>query len=109
MAPCPGQEPLHAELSRWQWTWVVDESVFTKYGQPLGLVGHWWSGEEKRVRAGIDGVLLVVVMGDGQWVVPVDGAMRRPDPTGPGAPCRTKLGWVQGLLDACLAAWQRRG
>ena len=103
------QDKSPATLSRWQWTWVFDESVFKKYGQQLGLVGHWWSGQEKRVLAGIDGVLLVVVIGDGQLVVPVDFAMRRPDPKGPGAPCRTKLGWVQGMLDGCLAALHHRG
>jgi hypothetical protein len=103
------QDKSPATLSRWPWTWVVDESVFKKYGQQLGLVGTWWSGQEKRVRAGIDGGLLVVVIGDGQWVVPVDFAIRRPDPKGPGAPCRTKLDWVQGMLDACLAALRRRG
>ena len=103
------QDKSPSTLSRWQWTWVFDDSVFKKYGQQLGLVGHWWSGQEKRVRPGIDGVLLVVVIGDGQLVVPVDFAIRRPDPTGPGAPCRTKLGWVQGMLDACLAALHRRG
>jgi hypothetical protein len=61
------------------------------------------------VRAGIDGVLLVVVIGDGQLVVPVDFAIRRPDPKGPGAPCHTKLDLVQGMLDACLVALRRRG
>jgi hypothetical protein len=25
--------------SRWQWTWVADDSVFKKYGDQLGLVG----------------------------------------------------------------------
>jgi hypothetical protein len=103
------QDKSPATLSRWQWTWVFDESVFKKYGQQLGLVGTWWSGQEKRVRAGIDGVLLVVVIGDGQLVVPVDFAIRRPDPKGPGAPCYTKLDLVQGMLDACLVALRRRG
>jgi len=103
------QDKSPATLSRWQWTWVVDESVFKKYGQQLGLVGTWWSGQEKRVRAGIDGVLLVVVIGDGQLVIPVDVAIRRPDPKGPGAPCHTKLDLAQGMLDACLGAIRRRG
>ena len=39
------------------------------------------------------------VIGDGKLVVPVDFAIRRPDPTGPGAPCRDKLHWVQIMLD----------
>src|SRR5262249_16646848 len=55
-----------ATRSRWQWTWVGDDSVFKKYGEQLGLVGTWWSGQEHRVLSGIDGVLLVVVIGDGK-------------------------------------------
>jgi hypothetical protein len=98
-----------ATRSRWQWTWVGDDSVFKKYGDQLGLVGTWWSGQEHRVLSGIDGVLLVVVIGEGKLVVPVDFAIRRPDPTGPGAPCRNKLCWVQVMLDGCMAAFRRRG
>ena len=97
-----------ATRSRWQWTWVGDDSVFKKYGEQLGLVGTWWSGQEHRVLAGIDGVLLVVVIGEGKLVVPVDFAIRRPDPTGPGAPCRDKLYWVQVMLDGRIAALRRR-
>ncbi|MDQ3831708.1 MAG: hypothetical protein M3361_20920, partial [Candidatus Tectomicrobia bacterium] len=48
-----------ATRSRWQWTWVGDDSVFKKYGEQLSLVGPWWSGQEHRVLSGIDGVLLV--------------------------------------------------
>ena len=98
-----------ATRSRWQWTWVGDDSVFKKYGEQLGLVGTWWSGQEHRVLSGIDGVLLVVVIGEGKLVVPVDFAIRRPDPTGPGAPCRDKLHWMQGMLDGRVAAFRRRG
>src|SRR5262245_33967619 len=98
-----------ATRSRWQWTWVGDDSVFKKYGDQLGLVGTWWSGQEHRVLSGIDGVLLVVVIGDGKLVVPVDFAIRRPDPTGPGAPCRDKLHWLQGMLDGRVAAFRRHG
>jgi hypothetical protein len=98
-----------ATRSRWQWTWVGDDSVFKKYGEQLGLVGTWWSGQEHRVLSGIDGVLLIVVIGDGKLVVPVDFAIRRPDPTGPGAPCRDKLHWVQSMLDGRIAALRQRG
>jgi len=98
-----------ATRSRWQWTWVGDDSVFKKYGEQLGLVGTWWSGQEHRVLSGIDGVLLVVVIGDGKLVVPVDFAIRQPDPHGPGAPCQDKLHWVQGMLDGRLAAFRRHG
>src|SRR5712664_3524036 len=98
-----------ATRSRWQWTWVGDDSVFKKYGEQLGLVDTWWSGQEHRVLSGIDGVLLVVVIGDGKLVVPVDFAIRRPNPTGPGAPCRDKLCWMQSMLDGRVAAFRRRG
>jgi hypothetical protein len=98
-----------ATRSRWQWTWVADDSVFKKYGDQLSVVGTWWSGQEHRVLSGIDGVLLVVVLGEGKLVVPVDLAIRRPDPTGPGAPCRDKLHWVQSMLDGRVAAFRRRG
>jgi DDE superfamily endonuclease len=98
-----------ATRSRWQWTWVLDDSVFRKYGGKLELVGTWWSGQHKRVVDGIDGVLLLVVIGDGKLVVPVDFAVRRPNPTGPGARCRSKLGWAQGMLDESLAALHRHG
>jgi hypothetical protein len=29
-----------ATQSRWQWTWVWDDSVFHKYGEQLGVVGR---------------------------------------------------------------------
>jgi hypothetical protein len=66
-----------------------------------------WSGTP--VLSGIDGVLLVVVIGDGKLVVPVDFAIRRTDPTGPGAWCRDKLHWLQNMLDGRMTAFRRRG
>jgi hypothetical protein len=72
-------------------------------------VGRWWSGQQHRVLAGIDGLLLVVVIGDGKLVVPVDFAIRRPDPGGAGAPCRDKLRWAQCMLDERMAAFRRCG
>lgn len=102
------QDKSPATRSRWQWTWVGDDSLFKKYGQQLGLVGTWWSGQEHRVRLGIDGLLLLVVIGDGKLVVPVDFVVRRPDPAGLGRPCRDKLTWLQVMLDRTWAALQRR-
>src|SRR5438552_3593671 len=103
------QDKSPATRSRWQWTWVADDSVFKKYGEQLGIVGHWWSGQQHRVLSGIDGLLLVVVIGDGKLVVPVDLAIRRPDPVGAGAPCRDKLTWAQTMIDDRLAALRGRG
>ena len=97
-----------ATRSRWQWTWVADDSVFKKSGQQLGLVGTWYSGQEHRVRLGIDGLLLVVVIGDGKLVVPVDFAVRRPDPVGGGRPCYEKLTWLRVMLDRTWEALRRR-
>jgi hypothetical protein len=103
------QDKNPATQSRWQWTWVWDDSVFQKYGAQLGLVGRWWSSQQKRVLSGIDGLLLLVVVGEGRLIVPVDFAIRRPDPAGPGAPCRDKLPWARLMLDERLAAFRRRG
>src|SRR5688500_12554069 len=44
-----------ATQSRWQWSWVWDDTVFRKYGQNFELVGRWYSGQHKRVVSGIDG------------------------------------------------------
>jgi hypothetical protein len=98
-----------ATQSRWQWTWAIDDSVFHKYGEQLGLVGPWWSGQQHRVLSGIDGLLVVVVIGDGKLVVPVDFAIRRPTQSGPGAPCRDKLSWARTLIDGRLDALHKRG
>jgi hypothetical protein len=98
-----------ATQSRWQWTWATDDSVFHKYGEQLSLVGRWWSGQQHRVLSGIDGLLVVVVIGDGKLVVPVDFAIRRPDPVGAGAPCRDKLSWARTMIDERLAAFKHRG
>ena len=98
-----------ATQSRWQWGWVWDDTVFRKYGQNFELVGRWYSGQHKRVVSGIDGVLLVVVIGDGKLIVPVDFAVRRPDPKGPGARSYSKLTWAQLMLDESLQALARRG
>jgi hypothetical protein len=101
-----GKRP--ATRSRWPWTWVGEESVFKKSGQHVGRVGTWWSGQEPRVRRGIDGLRLVVVIGNGTRVIAVDCALRRPDPVGPARPCRDQLTWRQVMLERTWVALQRR-
>jgi hypothetical protein len=98
-----------ATQSRWQWRWVCDDAVCHTYGAQWGRVGTWWSGQPTRGLAGLDGLVLVVVVGDGTGVVPVDGVMRRPDPVGPGAPCRDTRRWARTRLDERRAACRRRG
>jgi hypothetical protein len=58
---------------------------------------------------GIDGVLLLVVIGDGKLIIPVDFAIRRPNPKGPGRRCQDKLNLTQKMLDERLAALANRG
>jgi hypothetical protein len=103
------QDKSASTKSRWQWRWIVDDAVFRKYGKQLGLVGTWYSGQFKRPVPGIDGVLLLVVIGDGKLVIPLDFAIRRPHPTGPGRRCHAKLTLTQNMLDERLAAFAKRG
>ena len=58
---------------------------------------------------GIDGVLLLVVIGDGKLIIPVDFAIRRPNPKGPGRRCQDKLSLTHSMLDERLAAFAKRG
>ena len=105
----PTQDKSASTQSRWQWRWIVDDSVFRKYGRHFRLVGRWWSGQCKRTVPGIDGVLLLVVIGDGKRIIPVDFAIRRPHPQGPGRRCQDKLQLTQSMLDERLAAFAKRG
>jgi hypothetical protein len=51
----------------------------------------------------------MVVIGEGQRVIPVDCTVRRPDPVGPGRPCRDQLTWLPVMLDRTWTAVQRLG
>jgi len=103
------QDKSASTRSRGQWRWIVDDSVFRKYGRQFGLVGTWYSGQFKRTVPGIDGVLLLVVIGDGKLIIPVDFAIRRPHPKGPGRRCHDKLSLTQSMLDERLAAFAKCG
>jgi len=98
-----------ATRRRWPWTGGADDAVGNTYGEQWGRVGPWWRGQAHRVLSGMAGVLLVVVLGEGQVVVPVDGALRRPHPQGPGGPCRATRHGVQSMRDGRVAACRRRG
>jgi hypothetical protein len=54
-------------------------------------------------------VLLLVVIGDGKLIIPVDFAIRRPHPKGPGRRCQDQLNLTQNMLDERLAALANRG
>ena len=59
--------------------------------------------------SGIDGVLLVVVIGEGKLVVPVDFAIRRPDPTGPWGTMPRQTALDAGHAGWTLSGFGRRG
>ena len=48
------------------------------------------------------------MIGEGKLVVPVDFVVRRPNPVGPGRPCRDQVTWLQVMLDRTWAVPQRR-
>ena len=54
-------------------------------------------------------MLVLVVLGDGKLIIPVDFAIRCPNPKGPGQRCQDKLQLTQKMLDARLAAFAKRG
>lgn len=101
-----GQSP--APRRRWPWTWGGDASVFNQPGRQLGVVGLWDRGQAHRVRLGLEGLGLLVVMGEGKLVIPGDFAVRRPAPARCGRPCRATLTWLQVMLDRTWAALPRR-
>ena len=105
----PGATHRPATQSHWQGTGVSADAVCTKAGQQLARGGTGWSGQHTGVLAGRDGLVLVGVIGEGTWVVPVDVAMRRPAPVGAGAPCRDQRRWARTRRDERLAALRHRG
>ena len=48
------------------------------------------------------------MIGNGKLVVPVDCEVCRPDPVGPGGPCRDQLTWLQVMRDRTWVALRRR-
>jgi hypothetical protein len=57
----------------------------------------------------MEGWRRIVVIGAGKLVIPVDCTVRRPDPGGPGRPCRDQLTWRPVLWDRTWTAWPRLG
>jgi hypothetical protein len=104
----PVADKSPATRRRWPWTGVGAESLVKTSGQPLGLVGTWWSGPEPRGRLGLAGLRRLVGLGDGKRVVAVDVVGRRPAPTGPGRPCRDQRPWWQVRRDRTWTALRRR-
>jgi hypothetical protein len=98
-----------ATRSRWQLTPGIEDAGFHTSGGPLERVGRWWSGPPKRVGYGMDGVRVLIILAEGHLVVPIDVAVRRPNPKGPGARCCDKLPWAKVRLAETLDTVARRG
>ena len=96
-----------ATRSRWQGSWG-GRLALPDAGPPIGLGGAGVARAGVRRPAGIAGLLLRVVIGEGQRVVPMAFAVRCPDARGPDGPCRDQLTWLQGMRDRTAAALRRR-
>lgn len=103
------QDKSPATQSRWQLTFIVDDSLFKKYRSGLRLVGKFWSGQEKHPTLGIDGLALLVVVGDGKMIIPMDFMIRRPDPRGQGHPCYNKFDLLRIMIARTWPELQARG
>ena len=77
-----------ATRSRWPWTWVGDDSVCKKSGQQLGLRHLGQRPGTSRPTRHRWAVRLVVI-GEGQLLIPVDFTVHRPDPGGLAGPAVT--------------------
>ena len=106
------QERLDRDRRQAQQAVEALHQALEELGLPDNLVSEIegrLNSQQHRVLSGIDGLLLVVVIGDGKLVAPVDFAIRRPNPIGAGAPCRAKLTWARTMIDDRLSALRNRG
>lgn len=103
------QDKSASTKSRWQLTWIADDSLFKKFSGNFRLVSTFWSGQIHAPRLGIDGLLLVVVIGEGKLIIPVDFEIRRPDPPAPGFPCYTKIQWLEVMFERVVKELEGRG
>jgi hypothetical protein len=85
----------------------------TRYSKSMASSEDWWApggvDKENGCSPGLMACSWSWSSGDGKLVVPVDFAIRRPDPKSFGGPCRAKLRWLQVMLNGRVAALRRRG
>jgi len=96
---CGVPQMSEASRSRSQVTLVVDSTLMRKFSDKMRLVARGYSGQTDSVVLGVDVVLLVAVIGDGTFIVPLDFAIRRPDPAGAGRPCHDKLILTETMVE----------
>lgn len=88
-----------ATKSRYRITFVWDITTLLKVGQMLGLADLFYSGMLKRPSHSIEVVLLYAIVGENFLCLPMDFRIRKPDPKGPGHPCKTGLELAQEMLE----------
>ena len=87
-----------ATRSRYRITLIWDTTTLLKVGQMLGWAAPFYSGMLHRPAHSIEVVLLYAVVGEDKQCLPMDFALRKPDPKGPGHPCKTALQQAQTML-----------
>src|SRR5207244_1249529 len=70
---------------------MVGVAFSRNYGNELMLVGTCYSWRFNRTVPAMDGVLLVAVIENGKLIIPLDFAIRRPNPKSAGRRCHDKL------------------
>jgi hypothetical protein len=88
-----------ATKSRYRITFVWDITTLLKVGEMLGLADLFYSGMLKRTAQSIEVVLLYAIVGEDFLCLPMDFRIRKPDPQGPGHPCKTGLELASQMLE----------
>jgi hypothetical protein len=98
-----------ATRSRYRITLVWDITTLLKAGEMLGFAGLFYSGMLKRTAQSIEVVLLYAMIGEDRLCLPMDFRLRRPDPEGPGHPCKTALDLAFEMLETLVRSLKAHG
>ena len=94
-----GPNASAATRSRYRLTFVWDTTTLLKVCEILGLSSLFYSGMLKRTAQSIEVVLLYIMVGQDYLCLPMDFRLRKPDPEGPGRPCKTALQLAFEMVD----------
>jgi len=87
-----------ATRSRYRLTFVWDTTTLLKVGQMLGLADLFCSRLLDRPAHSLEVVVLYALVGEDFLCLPMDFALRHPDPKGPGRPCLNALQLAEKML-----------
>ena len=104
-----GKHVSAATRSRYRLTFVRDITTLLKVSEALGLSSLFYSGMLKRTAQSIEVVLLYVLVGEDYLCLPMDFRLRKPDPAGPGRPCKTALELAREMLDTLHRSLRTHG